>query len=54
VIPFIVDPVWRIKLLNGWDDIDLTLSQDDAIGRFVAEDSKRRPWALVHSSLLSR
>jgi 3-isopropylmalate/(R)-2-methylmalate dehydratase small subunit len=47
VIPFIVDPVWRMKLLNGWDDIDLTLNHDDAISRFVAEDARRRPWALV-------
>ncbi len=21
---FEVDPVWRLELLNGWDDIDLT------------------------------
>lgn len=44
-IPFVVDPVWRMKLLNGWDDIDLTLNQADAIARFTAEDAARRPWA---------
>ncbi len=44
-IPFVVDPVWRMKLLNGWDDIDLTLNQADAIARFTAEDAERRPWA---------
>jgi 3-isopropylmalate/(R)-2-methylmalate dehydratase small subunit len=42
-VPFTIDPVWRTKLLNGWDDIDITLSQADAIARFRAEDSVRRP-----------
>jgi hypothetical protein len=23
-VPFRIDPVWREKLINGWDDIDLT------------------------------
>lgn len=43
--PFVVDPVWRTKLLNGWDDIDLTLSHTRAIGAFVAGDRRDRPWA---------
>jgi 3-isopropylmalate/(R)-2-methylmalate dehydratase small subunit len=47
-VPFAIDPVWRMKLLNGWDDIDLTLNQADAIARFTAEDAKRRPWAVPH------
>ncbi len=42
---FAVDPVWRTKLLNGWDDIDLTLSHTDAIGAFAAADRLARPWA---------
>lgn len=50
VMSFIVDPVWRMKLLNGWDDIDLTLSHKDAIARFATDDAKRRPWALVSNS----
>jgi 3-isopropylmalate/(R)-2-methylmalate dehydratase small subunit len=45
-ISFQVDPVWRMKLLNGWDDVDLTLSEGDAIARFVVEDAKARPWAI--------
>ncbi len=24
VIPFDLDPIWRLKLINGWDDIDMT------------------------------
>jgi 3-isopropylmalate/(R)-2-methylmalate dehydratase small subunit len=50
--PFQVDPVWRMKLLNGWDDIDLTLSQTDAIARFAAEDARRRPWAVPQTGLV--
>lgn len=44
-IAFTVDPVWRLKLLNGWDDIDLTLAQADRIEAFAAQDRIRRPWA---------
>ncbi len=44
-ITFRVDPVWRTKLLNGWDDLDLTLSHADAIRGFAAADAARRPWA---------
>ena len=45
-VAFAIDPVWRTKLLNGWDDIDITLNQADAIARFRMEDSSRRPWAV--------
>ncbi|MGJ3265182.1 MAG: 3-isopropylmalate dehydratase small subunit [Salinarimonas sp.] len=44
-IPFSVDPVVRTKLLNGWDDLDLTLSRAEAIAAFTATDAERRPWA---------
>lgn len=44
VVPFTIDPVWRTKLINGWDDIDLTRSHADAIAAFVAVDRERRPW----------
>jgi 3-isopropylmalate/(R)-2-methylmalate dehydratase small subunit len=49
-VPFAIDSVWRMKLLNGWDDIDLTLNQADAIGLFRREDSSRRPWAVPRAS----
>ena len=45
VLPFEVDPVWRAKLLNGWDDIDLTMSRLPEIHAFAAGDAVRRPWA---------
>ncbi len=43
-VPFEVDPVWRTKLLNGWDDIDLTLSRQTEIAAFTAADAGLRPW----------
>jgi 3-isopropylmalate/(R)-2-methylmalate dehydratase small subunit len=49
-LSFKVDPVWRMKLLNGWDDIDLTLSHKDTIARFAMDDAKMRPWAQVFNS----
>ena len=45
VYSFVVDPVSRNQLLNGWDDIDLTDSYRDRIAAFRSEDQKRRPWA---------
>ena len=44
-VAFAIDPVWRAKLINGWDDIDLTLSRTRDIEAFVAADRLRRPWA---------
>lgn len=45
VHPFAIDPVWRLKLLNGWDDLDLTAQHADAIAAFQRADAARRPWA---------
>lgn len=43
-LAFTIDPVLRTKLLNGWDDLDLTASHADAIAAFAAADRLRRPW----------
>jgi len=43
--PFTIDPVRRVRLLNGWDDIDLTRNQGTEIAKFKAMDRMRRPWA---------
>ena len=43
---FSIDPVRRMKLLNGWDDIALTESHRDRIAAFKAADRNRRPWAI--------
>jgi 3-isopropylmalate/(R)-2-methylmalate dehydratase small subunit len=42
---FEVDPVWRTKLLNGWNDMDLTLSRLPEVQAFAAADAALRPWA---------
>ena len=42
---FSIDPVRRDRLLNGWDDIALTMSFQDQIAAFRAADRTRRPWA---------
>jgi 3-isopropylmalate/(R)-2-methylmalate dehydratase small subunit len=42
---FTIDPVRRMRLLNGWDDFALTESYRDRISAFKADDLTRRPWA---------
>lgn len=43
-VPFTIDPVRRVKLMNGWDDIDLTRSHLDAITAFRDRIKTERPW----------
>lgn len=43
-LAFSIDPVWRTKLLNGWDDLDLTQSHAAEIRAFMAKDAQSRPW----------
>ncbi|HEX8663796.1 MAG TPA: 3-isopropylmalate dehydratase small subunit [Beijerinckiaceae bacterium] len=45
-VAFAIDPVWRTKLLNGWDDLDLTASYSREIAAFAAADAARRPWTV--------
>jgi 3-isopropylmalate/(R)-2-methylmalate dehydratase small subunit len=42
---FVIDPVSRNQLLNGWDDVDLTESFRERIAAFRLGDRSRRPWA---------
>jgi 3-isopropylmalate/(R)-2-methylmalate dehydratase small subunit len=42
---FMIDPVSRNQLLNGWDDVDLTDSFREQITAFRAKDKAARPWA---------
>lgn len=37
--PFALDPVWRTKIMRGWDDIDLTASHRPALQAFA--DARR-------------
>jgi 3-isopropylmalate/(R)-2-methylmalate dehydratase small subunit len=43
-IGFDLDQGWRTKLINGWDDIDLTLSHRAEIDRHSQELKRRAPW----------
>jgi len=43
---FAIDPVRRMRLLNGWDDIALTESYRDRIAAFKTQDQAERPWAV--------
>jgi 3-isopropylmalate/(R)-2-methylmalate dehydratase small subunit len=43
---FTVDPVRRMRLLNGWDEIALTANFSDRIAAFKARDRNARPWAV--------
>ena len=42
---FSIDPVRRLRLLNGWDDLALTESFRDRIAAFKSADRTRRTWA---------
>jgi 3-isopropylmalate/(R)-2-methylmalate dehydratase small subunit len=42
---FAIEPVRRMRLLNGWDDLALTESHRERIRAFKASDEIRRPWA---------
>jgi len=44
--PFDLDPVWRTKLINGWDDIDLTRQHLPDIHAFSSERKTSAPWSL--------
>ncbi len=43
-LPFEVQPFRKQCLLNGWDDIGLTLRHADRIRAFEAERLARKPW----------
>ena len=45
-VPFDIDPIWREKLINGWDDIDLTRKHAEAIAAFRADSARHRAWAI--------
>jgi 3-isopropylmalate/(R)-2-methylmalate dehydratase small subunit len=44
VIGFAIDPFARQCLLNGWDDIDLTLRHEGDIAAFEAKRKTQMPW----------
>lgn len=42
---FSIDSFLKTKLLNGWDDIDITMSFAQEMRKFVSRDVAARPWA---------
>jgi 3-isopropylmalate/(R)-2-methylmalate dehydratase small subunit len=44
---FTIDPIWRTKLLNGWDDLDLTTSLTREVTQFETGDAAARPWVTL-------
>lgn len=48
-LSFEIDATWREKLINGWDDIDLTRVHRDKIAAFRERRAKSTPWAFTHS-----
>ncbi|MFI0474449.1 3-isopropylmalate dehydratase small subunit [Halomonas sp. HMF6819] len=44
-VAFTINSVWRTKLLNGWDDIDMTRQHEGDIETFAATYAERFPWA---------
>lgn len=53
VLAFAIDPVWRTKLLNGWDDIDLTLSHTAAIADFSRRRVAAHNWVAPNATALA-
>lgn len=49
-VPMILDDTWRQKLINGWDDIDLTLRHTDQIKAFRSLHYSQHSWALPTNS----
>jgi 3-isopropylmalate/(R)-2-methylmalate dehydratase small subunit len=43
-VRFDLDPIWRMKLENGWDDIELTRSYHDRIATFAKARKQSSPW----------
>jgi len=45
IIRFDIDAAWKTKLVNGWDDIDLTLSRTTEIKQYRERRAREIPWA---------
>ena len=48
---FAIDPGRQTRLLNGWDDIDVTTSFREQIGAFKANNLKQRLWTVPHHTI---
>ena len=48
--PFSIDAVWREKLLQGWDDVDLTRSRQAEIDAFAVRYRAENMFAWIEDS----
>lgn len=46
-VPFQISAPWRVRLLNGWDDIDLTQQYQSEIQHFLTHYNNQHPWTLL-------
>ncbi|MFK7876900.1 MAG: 3-isopropylmalate dehydratase small subunit [Paracoccaceae bacterium] len=46
-IQFALEDTWRTKLINGWDDIDLTQAHSADIAAYRSTYHTRNPWAAI-------
>ena len=44
-ISFALEDSWRVKLINGWDDIDLTKQHTAQIAAYKTQRHQSAPWA---------
>lgn len=44
-VGFEIPAQWKARLLNGWDDVDLTKSHASEIAQFAARYQSEAPWA---------
>jgi 3-isopropylmalate/(R)-2-methylmalate dehydratase small subunit len=45
-VSFVIDPVRRLQLLEGWDDIDLTLRHQAEIEAYRKRRVTEQPWVM--------
>ncbi len=45
ILPFDIAETWREKLINGWDDIDLTRAHRSEIASYRSARQQKTPWA---------
>jgi 3-isopropylmalate/(R)-2-methylmalate dehydratase small subunit len=48
---FTIDPARQTRLLNGWDDIDVTASFQGFIDAFKANNMKKQPWTIPRHTI---
>ncbi len=44
-VPFAIDTTWRLKLINGWDDTDLTRQHQSQIEQYRKAHYQKNEWS---------